>query len=57
MQTAEEYRSQALQCYALARRQPDPHSGYILRGVGDSWLRLAEQAEVERDREHFSEAA
>jgi hypothetical protein len=57
MRTAEEYRSQAQQCYDLARRQPDPHSGYILRGVADSWLRLAEQAEAESARERFSEAA
>ena len=45
MRTADHYRLQALECFLRATRQSDPSGGYILRGVGDSWLWLAEQAE------------
>lgn len=45
LQSAETYRHRALECFAQATRAPDPSHGYILRGVGDSWLWLAEQAE------------
>lgn len=59
MRSAEEYRSNAVECMALAKRQADPHSGYVLRGVADSWLWLAEQAErdARRDKPRTKQAA
>jgi hypothetical protein len=49
LQSAETYRHRALECFAQATRAPDPSHGYILRGVGDSWLWLAEQAEKQHE--------
>jgi hypothetical protein len=48
LQSAETYRHRALECFAQATRAPDPSHGYILRGVGDSWLWLAAQAEKQQ---------
>jgi hypothetical protein len=48
LQSAETYRHRALECFAQATRAPDPSHGYILRGVGDSWLWLAKQAEQQQ---------
>ena len=49
LQPAETYRHRALECFAQAMKAPDPSHGYILRGVGDSWLWLAAQAEKQQN--------
>ena len=57
MRSADDYRDNALECFALATRAADPHSGYILRGVANSWLWMAEQAEKIHGAGRVSEAS